>query len=310
MKRCCIAVVLCLTSAFSLVSCTTAPGSKPQGRQDALESPPHAQEVVSEVSSRPAPAAPVLALLGAVRPEVTLLQSMLTDVKSQEIEGIEFISGRIGAEPVVLAWTGVGKVNAAMTTTLLLEHFHPTRVIFTGIAGGIDPNLEPGDIVIAKQTAYHDMGTLWSQGIEYGGVKSRMTGEPNPVFFPADPVLLGAAEEAAKSMTFGPVGLRTGQRPPKVVVGTVVTGDVFVASKEKSAELAKDLGASAVEMEGAAVAQLCCQRGVGCLVIRSISDKADRSAVMDKQLFYTMAAKNSAGLVAKIVGEGLKRGTE
>ena len=86
--------------------------------------------------------------------------------KTQEIEGIEFISGRIGTEPVVLAWTGVGKVNAAMTTTLLLEHFQPTRVIFTGIAGGVDPNLEPGDIVIAKQTAYHDMGTLWSQGIE------------------------------------------------------------------------------------------------------------------------------------------------
>jgi adenosylhomocysteine nucleosidase len=235
---------------------------------------------------------------------------MLSEVKSQEIEGIEYILGRMGAETVALAWTGVGKVNAAMTTTLLLEHFHPTRVIFTGIAGGVDPNLEPGDIVIAKQTAYHDMGTLWSQGIEYGGVKSRMTGEPNPVFFPADPVLLAAAEEAAKSMAFGSVGLRTGQRPPRVVIGTVVTGDVFVAAKEKSAELAQELGASAVEMEGAAVAQLCYQRGIGCLVIRSISDKADRSAVMDKQLFYAMAAKNSAGLVMKIVGEGLRRGTE
>jgi adenosylhomocysteine nucleosidase len=251
-----------------------------------------------------------LAVLGAVNQEVALLQSMLTDVKSQEIEGIQFISGRIGAELVVLAWTGVGKVNAAMTTTLLLEHFQPTRVIFTGIAGGVDPNLEPGDIVIAKRTAYHDMGTLWSQGIEYGGVKSRMTGEPNPVFFPADPALLAAAEQAAKGMTFGSVGLQTGQRPPKVVVGTVVTGDVFVASKEKSAELAQDLGACAVEMEGAAVAQLCYQRGIGYLVIRSISDKADRSAVMDKQLFYTMAAKNSAGLVVKIVGEGLKRAAE
>ena len=128
----------------------------------------------------------------------------------------------------------MGKVNAAMTTTLLLEHFRPARVIFTGIAGGIDPNLEPGDIVIAKQTAYHDMGTLWPQGLEFGGVKSRMTGEPNPVFFPADPVLLAAARKAARDMAFGAVGLRTAERPPKVVVGTVVTGDVFVASKEGS----------------------------------------------------------------------------
>jgi adenosylhomocysteine nucleosidase len=310
MKQCCLAVVFCLTSAFSLISCTTAPGPRPQGRQDVSESLSPAQNAASEASPRQAPSAPVLAVLGAVNQEVALLQSMLTHVKSQEIEGIEFISGQIGAKGVVLAWTGVGKVNAAMTTTLLLEHFKPRRVIFTGIAGGVDPNLEPGDIVIAKQTAYHDMGTLWSQGIEYGGVKSRMTGEPNPVFFPADPGLLAAAEETGKRMTFGSVGLRTGQRPPQVIVGTVVTGDVFVASKEKSAELAKELGACAVEMEGAAVAQLCYQRGVGCLVIRSISDKADRSAVMDKQLFYTMAAKNSAGLVVKIVGEGLKRGTE
>jgi adenosylhomocysteine nucleosidase len=310
MKRRCLAVVFCLMSALSLTSCATAPASRPPERQDVSESPSPAPQTVVEAPSQQAPSGPVLAVLGAVNSEVTLLQSMLTEAKSQEIEGLEFISGQLGAEPVVLAWTGVGKVNAAMTTTLLLEHFHPTRVIFTGIAGGVDPNLEPGDIVIAKQTAYHDMGTLWPQGLEYGGVKSRMTGEPNPVFFPADPVLLATAEKAAKGMTFGSVGLRTGQRPPRVVIGTVVTGDVFVASEAKSAELAQDLGACAVEMEGAAVAQLCYQRGIGCLIIRSISDKADRSAVMDKQLFYTMAAENSAGLVVRIVGEGLKRAAE
>jgi adenosylhomocysteine nucleosidase len=308
MKRRCIAAVLCFASAFALASCTTAPGSGPSRRQDVLASPSPAQNAGPEDPC--APSTPALGVLGAVNSEVTLLQGMLAEAKSQEIEGIEFISGRIGTKPVVLAWTGVGKVNAAMTTTLLLEHFHPTGVIFTGIAGGIDPNLEPGDIVVAKQTAYHDMGTLWPQGIEYGGVKSRMTGEPNPVFFPADPVLLAAAEKAAKGITFGSLGLRTDQRPPRVVVGTVVTGDVFVASKGKSEELAKELGASAVEMEGAAVAQLCYQRNIGCLIIRSVSDKADRSAVIDKQLFYTMAAKNSADLVVKIVGEGLKRGTE
>jgi len=287
MKRRCLAVVLCL----SLASCTTAPGP---------QTPP----------PRQAAPAPPLAVLGAVSSEVALLRSMLTEDQSRQIEGMEFISGHIGAEPVVLAWTGVGKVNAAMTTTLLLEHFQPKRVIFTGIAGGVDPNLEPGDIVIAKQTAYHDMGTLGPGGIDYGGVKNPLTGDPNPIFFPADPALLAAAQKAAQGMVFGSVGLRTARRPVKAVAGTVVTGDVFVASKEKGAQLSKELGACAVEMEGAAVAQLCYQRDIGCLVIRSISDKADRSAVMDKQLFYTMAAKNSAGLVVKMIGEGLKRGTE
>jgi len=299
MKRRLRGVVFWTTLLFLLASCTATPDTGSQVRPVAPETP-----------SQQAAGAPPLAVLGAVYPEVTLLRSMLTDTQTRQIEGIEFISGRLGAQPVVLAWTGVGKVNAAMTATLLLEHFRPERVLFTGIAGGVDPNLEPGDIVIAQQTAYHDMGTLSSAGIDYGGVKSRLTGEPNPVFFPADPVLLAAARQTAKEMTFGALDLRTGQRAPHVVVGTVVTGDVFVASPQKGTELAEKLGACAVEMEGAAVAQICYQRHVGCLVIRSISDKADRSAVMDKQLFHARAAQNSAGLVIQILSEGLKRGTE
>jgi adenosylhomocysteine nucleosidase len=226
---------------------------------------------------------------------------MLTDARVQEIEGIAFMSGRLGDRPVVVAWTGVGKVNAAMTTTLLIEHFQPTRVIFTGIAGAIDPNLEPGDIVIAKRTAHHDMGTLWPEGMEHGGVKSRITGEDNPVFFPADPNLLTAADCAARKAVFDPISLQSGRRPPKILTGTIVTGDAFVASKDKGKELQEKLGADAVEMEGAAVAQVCYQRGIGCLVIRSMSDKADESAVMDKQIFYALAAKNSVSLVAGII---------
>ena len=274
MKRHLLAV-MCLALPAVLASCRSAP------RHEAHSSP--------------------LAVLGAFRPEVVLLEKIMTDASVQEIEGITFVSGRLGGRAIVVAWTGVGKVNAAMTTTLLMEHFQPTRVIFTGIAGAIDPNLEPGDIVIAKRTAHHDMGTLWPEGMEHGGVKSRLTGEDNPVFFPADPNLLTAAGCAARKGVFDPVTLQSGQRAPKIVVGTIVTGDAFVASKDKGKELEEKLGADAVEMEGAAVAQVCYQRGIGCLVIRSMSDKADESAVMDKQIFYAMAARNSASLVAGII---------
>jgi len=274
MKRYLLAAAICLTSAL-LPSC----------------GPPPKRDT--------APGA--LAVLGAFRQEVELFETMLTEVQSQEIEGVAFLSGRLGSRSVVVAWTGVGKVNAAMTTTLLIEHFQPAHVLFTGIAGAVDPNLEPGDIVIAKQTAHHDMGTLWPEGLEHGGVKDPVTGVPNPVFFPADATLLAAATQAAQEAALHAISLRTGERAPKVLVGTVVTGDVFVASKPKCAELAEELGADAVEMEGAAVAQLCYQRGVGCLIIRSISDKADESAVSDKQIFYSMAAENSANLVAAIL---------
>ncbi|MBN1508887.1 MAG: 5'-methylthioadenosine/adenosylhomocysteine nucleosidase [Sedimentisphaerales bacterium] len=267
---------VCLTVAALLTSCRSSPmrGEVPGNR---------------------------LAVLGAFRPEVELLEKTLTDARVQEVEGIAFMSGRLGGTPLVVAWTGVGKVNAAMTTTLLIEHFHPTRVIVTGIAGAIDPNLEPGDIVIARRTAHHDMGTLWPEGMEHGGVKNRLTGEDNPVFFPGDPSLLAAADCAARRVAFDPIDLQSGRRPPRIVTGTIVTGDAFVASKEKCRELQEKLRADAVEMEGAAVAQVCYQRRIGCLVIRSMSDKADESAVIDKQLFYDMAARNSATLVAGII---------
>jgi adenosylhomocysteine nucleosidase len=140
MKRC-VAAIGWLALTLALASCTTAP--------------------------KPAPTSRPLAVLGAFRPEVVLLEKMLTEPKVREIEGIAFMSGRLEGKPVVVAWTGVGKVNASMTTTLLIEHFEPARVLVTGIAGAIDPNLEPGDIVIAKRTAYHDMGTLWTEGMEH-----------------------------------------------------------------------------------------------------------------------------------------------
>jgi len=275
MKRHVLAAVVCLALAVLTCSCTPA-------------------------ASRDGPSIR-LAVLGAFDAEVALLGKTLTDAKSRRIEGIEFLSGRAGGRPVVIAWTGVGKVNAAMVTTLLIEHFQPTQVVFTGIAGAVDPNLEPGDIVIARQTAYHDMGSWWPEGIEPGGVKNRLTGETNPVFFPADSSLLAAAEQAVHRATFDAIAHRNGPRSPKVVVGTIVTGDTFVSSQEKCVELAEKLDADAVEMEGAAVAQVCYQRGVGCVVIRSIADKADESAVVDKQKFYALAAKNSATLVAAIL---------
>jgi adenosylhomocysteine nucleosidase len=256
---------------------------------------------VASCTSRSTRDARPVAVLGAFDREVSLLGESLTGAETREIEGISFTSGRIAGRPVVVAWTGVGKVNAALVTTLLLEHFRPGQVIFTGIAGAVDPNLEPGDLVIARQTAHHDMGTWWSEGIEHGGVRNRLTGSTNPVFFPADPNLLAVASRAAQATTFDPIAHRNGRRPPRVVVGTIVTGDTFIMSTDKCAELAEKLGADAVEMEGAAVAQICYQRGIACLVIRSIADKADESAVVDKQKFYALAAENSAKLVAGIL---------
>ena len=261
--------------------------------------------LTASISCNPAPrmvhAAPFTAVLGAFEREVTLLEDQLADKQEHEIEGIRFVTGRLNGQNAVVAWTGVGKVNAAMTTTLLIEHFRPKRIIFTGIAGAVNPELRPGDIVIAEKTAHHDMGTVWPEGLFQKGVKSRLDGQENPVFFPADRQLVRFAQEAANRVALERIETAEGDRAPRIIKGIVVTGDAFIASADKCAELRKRLEADAVEMEGAAVAQICYQRGIDHLVIRSISDKADEGAVADKQMFYILAARNSSDLVSEMM---------
>jgi adenosylhomocysteine nucleosidase len=244
---------------------------------------------------------PITALLGAFEPELTLVQQSLTSPKSQTINGITFTTGRVGRNRVVVVKTGIGKANAAATTAFVLAYFRPQRVLFTGIAGGTNPDLQPGDIVIGQRVAHHDYGSIT---ISQPSQPTKQTRHPfahrdNPLYFPADSILLQAAQNAAKLVDFEPIPVTN--RPPTLVVGTIVTGDVFVSSEEKVAQLRRDFNADATEMEGASVAQICYQEEVPCLVIRSLSDKANSNARMDMQQFFGIAARNSAKLVLKIV---------
>jgi len=285
----------CMTAIVLLVSCRTAPSRQ---TAEPLRSEPAKTE---DAKSEPVKIEGITAIIGAFRVEITLLQDKLTDRQEYEIEGIKFAAGKLSGRDVVTVWTGVGKVNAAMTTTLLIEHFKPREIIFTGIAGGVDPNLQPGDIVIAYKTAHHDMGTIWPEGLFFRGVKNPLTNVRNPVFFHADEELVKLAERAGEKAGFRKIDTVNGPREPRVLTGVVVTGDAFVASQEKCQDLRKRLDADAVEMEGAAVAQICHQRNIPHVVIRSISDIADAGAVVDKQMFYILAAENSSSLVSEMM---------
>jgi len=246
---------------------------------------------------------PVTGLLGAMGSEVRLLLEKLEGTQERKIEGIRFWTGRLRGRRVAIAMTGVGKVNAATTTTLFYQHFRPAEVVFTGIAGGLNPELKPGDIVIATKTAQHDFGTLYSDGFQRKGARNPITHDRNPLFLEADPRLLKAALAARKRVKLGSIRTSQGERKPRVVEGIVVTGDQFIASPAKRKELRKELEADAVEMEGAAVAQVCWQWQVPCLVIRSLSDLADDDAKITAQQFLHVAARNSATLVTEIVGQ-------
>ena len=244
-----------------------------------------------------------VAILGAFDEEVAILEGQLVNPKAHTIEGIQILTGTLNEQNVIIARTGVGKVNAAMTATLVIQHFRPNQVIFTGVAGGLNPDLQIGDIVIAQRTAQHDLGRLESAEIENVGVRNPINGKRNPVFFPADPELLQVTETALADIKLNPFQTPQGQRHPRIIKGTVVTGDIFVAFDAKKTALHKNLSADAVEMEGAAVAQICWQQDVPCLVIRSLSDNAGANASEDFKKYYKIAARNSATLVTRIISQ-------
>ncbi|RKR83756.1 adenosylhomocysteine nucleosidase [Mucilaginibacter gracilis] len=240
-------------------------------------------------------------ILGAFGAEVSLIHSLIQDAKELTIQNIKFTEGTLNGHHVVLAQTGMGKVNAAITTTLMLDHFAPSQVLFTGIAGGVDPDLSPGDLVIGSKLAYHDYGSITPDGMLRRATQSAVTQMPNPEYFPCSANLITLAQQVSSNIQFQNVG-RAG-RSPKVVTGVIVTGDVFVSSNTATQQLWANMHAEATEMEGAAVAQACWQQKVPFLVIRSLSDSASNNAHDDVAAFYQTAAHNSATLVMAIVGK-------
>ncbi len=243
----------------------------------------------------------ITAILGAFDKEVKLLQDSLKNPQNVQFKGLNFMVGQLNGQQVVVAETGIGKANAAMTTALIIERFEPKQVIFTGIAGAIQADLEPGDIVIADRTAYHDYFTVRSDLQPSRQTRNPITKELNPADFQGDTQLLAHAQKAASTVSF--LKMCPDCASPKVITGLVVTGDQFISAKKKVKQLRQDFNAAATEMEGATVAQVCFQLKVPCLVIRSMSDKADKHARKTMLNFATVAATNSANLVRGMLEE-------
>jgi adenosylhomocysteine nucleosidase len=241
------------------------------------------------------------AILGAFEEELTWLKGKLDRPDTLTVMGYEFLSGEIEEQPVVLALTGVGKVNAAIMAILIIEHFKPCGVIFTGVAGAIGKDHIPGDVVIADSVVQHDLGDMTPEGLVRFGVRNPLTTIRNPVFFPADEKLLDSAIQSALNMDLERAVLNPEVREPIITLGVIATGDAFITSTPKKVELRDNLDALAVEMEGAAVAQVCYQFEVPCLVIRGMSDFSDENADQDFEKYYQAAARNANRVVIKII---------
>ncbi|WP_201713571.1 5'-methylthioadenosine/S-adenosylhomocysteine nucleosidase [Rossellomorea arthrocnemi] len=225
-----------------------------------------------------------IAIIGAMEEEVTLLRENISNPTVETIAGCEYTSGTMSDKEVILLRSGIGKVNAAMSTAVLLQHFKPDCIINTGSAGGFDPSLNVGDVVISTEVRHHDVDVT-AFGYEYGQVPQL------PAAFVADEKLKQIAIESVKELG-----------DTQVVSGLIATGDSFMndpvrveAIRDKFTDL------QAVEMEAAAIAQVAHQFHVPFVIIRSLSDIAGKESDVSFDQYLDKAALHSAKMVMNIV---------
>lgn len=225
-----------------------------------------------------------IGIIGAMQEEVALLASRLDARKTRQHVGSTFHAGRLHGVEVILLQSGIGKVNAAVGTTLLLDMYQPEAVINTGSAGGFGEQLEVGDVVISSEVRHHDVDAVVF-GYEHGQVPQM------PAAYMPDPRLVEAARTCAATMG----ALRA-------VEGLIGTGDIFMADPAAVALTRGRFPAMlAAEMEAAAIAQTCHLYGCPFVVIRALSDIAGKQSNLSFKQFIDQAATQSAHLVEAMV---------
>jgi len=245
-----------------------------------------------------------IAVLAAMEQELRLIEDRLHRPNSHEAGGRRFVSGTLAGVDVVTAISGYGKVGAAATVTTALDAFAPSHVVFGGVAGGVGEGVDIGDVVVANRLIQHDFDA--SPIFDRFVVPSLGVAE-----VAADPDLTDSLLNAAGAYIGGAFReemARQGKPPfeagdTQVHVGLIASGDQFIDHVAQARALLSDLPhLLAVEMEGAAVAQVCAERGVPFAVFRSISDRADQKADVDFLAFIaTVAAPITAGVVDELM---------
>ncbi|MCS3458617.1 5'-methylthioadenosine/S-adenosylhomocysteine nucleosidase [Aeromonas sp. BIGb0445] len=225
-------------------------------------------------------------IIGAMEQEVALLRAQLSDMTTTKIGGCEFYSGTLAGKEVILTRSGIGKVAASVATSLLLERFTPDCVINTGSAGGFDQELRVGDVVIASEMRFHDVDVT-AFGYEMGQMAQQ------PAAFPCDARLMTLAQEC--------IALH-GKHQTKL--GLICTGDQFMCKPDAINRARADFPQMlAVEMEGAAIGQVCHMFGVPYLVVRAMSDIAGKEQVESFDAFIEVAGQHSAEVILSLLGK-------
>ena len=229
-------------------------------------------------------------IISAMDNEIDLLLREAVIDRVDTIADEEYHIGSLHGQPVIITRAGIGKVRAASGVTAMLIKYPVSKVIFTGIAGGVADKTKVLDEVIAARLVEHDYGILSNDGFEWCSGDPGSGGKPG-VYYDSDPQLVQLAYDAAVEV----VG------EDHVFKGTIATGDQFIANSEYVEKLRKDYDAYACEMEGAAAAVVCIKYGTPFVVIRALSDKADGNAYDNYENFGETAADNSSRIVIQMM---------
>lgn len=241
-----------------------------------------------------------IAVVAAMHEELSALLAQMPDEQRVHVAGRDFWVGHLCGQPVVAVLSRIGKVAAALTATVLLERFKVRAIVFTGVAGGLAPGVRVGDVVVATRLLQHDLDA----SPIFPRYEVPLTGHAR---FAVDTAIGDSLAAVAAELLRDPVGLLGpqvvedfGLAAPTVHRGLLVSGDRFVSTAAESAVLRRDLpDALAVEMEGAAVAQVCHDYGVPFAAVRTISDRADDEAHGDFTRFVSaVASRYSLALVS------------
>lgn len=225
-----------------------------------------------------------LAVMGAMEEEIEPLLEHFNDVKVTEFAKNKYYEVTYNGLEIVIAYSKIGKVFASLTASTLIEKFGCDTLLFSGVAGGINPELKIGDLIIANKLCQHDLD-ITAFGHPHGFVPG------GAVFVETSKELNSIAKEVASEN-----GL-------KVIEGVIATGDQFVHSNERKEFIESTFKADALEMEGASVAVVCDALNVPCFILRAISDTADMDAGFDFDEFLKSSAKNSAEYLIKIINK-------
>jgi adenosylhomocysteine nucleosidase len=245
-----------------------------------------------------------IGLICAISQELTDLRAALQHDERIRIGSFDLDQGRLDERPVVLAEAGIGKVNTATVATLLAVRFEARTLVFSGVAGGLDPELAIGDVVIAERAVQHDAGVIEAERLHPYQAGHVPFFNPTPELgYAVRPDLLERVRARLEGLELAPLSAAAGGtgRRPKLVYGTILAGDQFIHCEATRARLHREFEAQAVAMEGAALAQVAERLGVSWLEIRALSDLAGHDSRFDFAKFVDEVAKSSAQILRRLL---------